>query len=94
MLRACLQNGRVHYRSHFADALRDEGVDLTDAWQVLRSGRIYAPPEEDMRTGEWKYRIEDHEPSGKWLAIVFSFKRVDEAFLITVFSVKGQEKKR
>lgn len=92
MLRACLEAGKVRYGPHFTNALADEKVDLTDAWGVLREGQIYDPPEEDMRTGKWKYRIEDHEPGGKWLAIIFCFEQADQAFLITVFSVKAKSK--
>ena len=44
----------------------------------------------DIRTGEWKYRVEGYEPGGKWLAVAFSFKTVDRAFLITVFAVESR----
>ena len=56
-------------------------------------GRIFDAPEPDIKTGEWKYRIEGHEPGGKWLAIVFSFKTVERAFLITVFSIAAKGKR-
>jgi hypothetical protein len=36
--------------------------------------------------------MEGHEPGGKWLAIIFSFKAVDTTFLITVFSVESKKK--
>lgn len=92
LLRACLQTGKVHYGPHFIKALADEEVELVDAWGVLREGQIYDPPEQDLKTGDWKYRIEDHEPGGKWLAIIFCLKQLDEAFLVTVFSVKARSK--
>ena len=47
-----------------------------------------------LKTGEWKYRVEGHEPDGKWLAIVFCFKKVKRAFLITVFSVESRSKSK
>ena len=65
-----------------------------DAWVVLRYGRIFDPPEEDTRSGEWKYRVEGHEPGGKWIAVVFSFKSVTRANLITIFSVKAKGKRQ
>ncbi len=73
--------------------LEKEGLSIMDARVVLKAGRIYNPPEYYTGSGEWNYRIEGHEPGGKWLAIVFSFKSVDKAFLITVFSVESKTMK-
>lgn len=56
--------------------------------------RLYfQSPEHDIKKGEWKYTIEGHAPDGQWLAIVFSFKEVDRAYLITVFSVAKKGRK-
>jgi len=65
---------------------------MVDAWSVLKSGRIYNPPEFHVRSREWNYRIEGHEPGGKWLAVVFSFKAMDTTFLVTVFSIESRKK--
>jgi hypothetical protein len=46
-----------------------------------------------LRTGEWKYRVEGHEPGGKWVVIVFSVKSLDQVFLITVFTVKIRKRR-
>jgi hypothetical protein len=92
LLHFCLEQGEVRYGSHFKQELQNEGVALPDAWDVLRRGRIFGPPEQDIKTGEWKYRVEGYEPDGKWLAIVFCFKNVEAAFLITVFSVRARSK--
>ena len=67
--------------------LENEGLQFADAFSVLKGGQIYHEPEHDIRTGEWKYTIEGPEPGGKWLAIVFCFKRTATALLVTVFSV-------
>jgi hypothetical protein len=56
----------------------------------MKSGAIYNPPEQDIKTGEWKYRIEGFAPDGEWLAIVFCFKTRKRAFLITVFAVESR----
>ena len=86
-LRECLQNsGQVKPTKHFRDALDDE-PDLTipDVWHVLKSGCIFAPPEQDIKTGEWKYRIEGKTPDGIQIVVVFCFKTADRVHLITVF---------
>ena len=92
LLRHCLEQGEVIPGRHFREELAREGIVFEDAWGVLGNGRIYDEPEHDIKTGEWKYRIEGYEPGGKWLVIVFSFKSVDRTFLITVFSVASKRK--
>jgi hypothetical protein len=93
MLHDCLgEDGRIIVGIHFRQELRKEGLTIPDAWQVLRSGCIYSPPEPDINTGEWKYTVEGIAPDGTWLCIVFSFKQIDEAFLITVFSVETKRR--
>jgi hypothetical protein len=94
-IRHCLERGAVIPGKHFSEELANEGINLQDAWIVLRYGHIYDAPEKDIKKGEWKYRMEGPEPDGKWAVIVFSFKTVDVAFLITVFIVKhrGRERK-
>ncbi|SEF99302.1 hypothetical protein SAMN05421819_1598 [Bryocella elongata] len=91
LLRFCLQGGgEIVPGRHFRDELLQEDLTFEDAWVVLKSGRVLDPPEPDIKTGEWKYRVEGHEPGGKYLVIVFSFKSVSRAFLITVFSVAAK----
>ena|ERR1700686_1024203 len=92
LLRHCLESGQVIPGRHFRDELVKESVSMVDAWAVLKSGRIYNPPEFHVGSQEWNYRVEGHEPGGKWLAIVFSFKAVDTTFLITVFSVESKKR--
>jgi uncharacterized DUF497 family protein len=93
LLRFCLAGGgAVVPGCHFRRELVNEGLAFEDAWMVLATGQIYAPPEEDIKTGERKYRVEGYESGGKYLVIVFSFKTITLAFLITVFSV--EEKRR
>ncbi len=88
LLRFCLQGGgEIVLGRHFRDELSAEDLTFEDAWVVLRSGIVYDPPEIDIKTGEMKYRVEGHEPGGKWVVIVFSFKSITRAFLITIFSV-------
>jgi hypothetical protein len=87
LLRKCVQTGTVILGRHFRDELANEGLIFPDAQGVLEAGQISDEPEPDIKTGEWKYRIEGREPDGKRLAIVFCFKGADSAFLITIFSI-------
>jgi len=89
-LRDCLGGqGQVKPSKHFLDELAAEKLTITDAWHVLRQGVIVNAPEEDIKTGEWKYRIEGKTPEGVLIGIVFCFKQVNYALLITVFSLEG-----
>src|SRR5579872_1300386 len=91
LLHFCLEeNGEVIPSRHFRDELANEKLTIEDAWMVLAQGRIFNPPEKDIKTGEWKWSVEGHESGGKWLVIVFSFKTIARAFLITVFSVEAR----
>jgi hypothetical protein len=93
LLRHCLQNGgEVRPSRHFLDELAEEELNLLDALHVLRTGRVSDGPEPDIKSGEWKYRIEGHEPDGKWLIIVFCFKTIDRALLVTVWSVESRRR--
>lgn len=74
--------------THFLEELSHEGLEFEDALAVLNAGAIYSPPEVDIRTGDWKWRMEGREPGGQWIAIIFAFKSVDSAVLITIFSVR------
>ena len=87
MLRDCLAEGNVIPGKHFLEELANEGLTLPDAWQVLRTGCIFKPPELDIRSGEWKYTIEGYAPGATKLGIVFSFKEIDTTYLITVFGL-------
>jgi len=93
LLRFCLEGGgEIVPGRHFRDELINEELSFEDAWIVLKTGRIFDPPEPDIKTGELKFRVEGREPGGKWLAIVFSFKTISRAFLITIFSVAEQRR--
>jgi len=78
---------------HFRDELAKEEFGFPDVWLVLRSGRIYSQPEQDMGTGEWKDRVEGSEPDGRWLVVVVSFKTAETACLITVFCDEARRRK-
>jgi len=92
LLRHCREQGEVVLGRHFRDELAKEEITFQDAWVVLCKGLIYQEPERDITTGEWKYRVEGHEPGGRWLVIVFSFKSSERAFLITIFSVESRRR--
>lgn len=83
-----LDEGRIIYGKHFRDALADEGLEIADAFAVLKAGQIYDEPEPNVKTGEWKYRIEGKTPDEKQIGIVFCFKSEEDAFLITVFGLR------
>lgn len=93
ILHDCLRgSGKIVQGRHFLEELTNEGLTVPDAWIVLKSGCISRPPESDIRTGEWKYTIEGYTADGVYLAVVFSFKSVDRAYLITCFSIKARER--
>ncbi len=88
LVRHCLSAGRVISGKHFREELANEDLDILDAYNVLKKGHVFQEPEQDIRTGEWKYRMEGTDLEGKPLAVVFCFKDEVTGFLITVFSIR------
>jgi len=43
-------------------------------------------PEQDIKTAEWKYRVEG-TAAGHSIAAVFKFREINQAIVITVFEV-------
>lgn len=82
----CLEGGSVVPTRHFREELAADGFDIQDAFHVIRHGCIYREPEQDIKTGQWKYRVEGSTADRRSLAVVFSFKTVDMCFLISVFA--------
>lgn len=92
VLADCLEDGVIIQGRHFRDEMAAEGLCFEDIWYVLRCGKIADAAELDIKTGEWKYKVEGYEPGSRWLAVVFSFKQIDTVFLITVYSVESRRR--
>lgn len=83
-LNRCLEDGAVVYSRHFRDELANDDLTMEDILAVCRSGAIVMAPEEDIKTGSWKYRIEGITADRRQAAVVFTFRR-GLAVFITVF---------
>ena len=84
-LNQCVQNGNVIYTGHFQKELANDKLTMSDVLTVCRSGLVIDEPEVDMRTGNWKYRIEGLNSDSERLAVVFAFGDSVNAVFITVF---------
>jgi hypothetical protein len=84
-LNRCVEEGAVVYSRHFRDELAKDDLTTGDVLSVCRSGVVIMAPEKDIRTAEWKYRIEGRTVEGQQMAVVFSF-RPGQAVFITVFA--------
>jgi hypothetical protein len=87
-LGGCLNDGVVVLTRHFREELANDDLSMQDVMDVCRSGAILRPPEQDPRTGDWKYRIEGMTAEGTRVAVVFTIRSGNEtveAVLITVF---------
>ena len=83
-LNSCIEDGAVVYTRHFRDELVEDNLTMEDVVTVCRSGAIVVPAEKDIRTGDWKYRIEGLTTDQTRIAVVFCL-RPDKAVMITVF---------
>ena len=59
-LNDCLEDGTVNYTKHFWEELIADGLSMEDVLTACRSGAVRMEPEQDIKTGQWKYRIEGH----------------------------------
>ena len=82
-LNECVEDGTVVYSRHFREELANDRLTISDVLSVCRSGTIMMSPEQDIRTGNWKYRIEGITPDRFRIAVVFAFR--SGAVFITVF---------
>ncbi|MEO5951253.1 MAG: DUF4258 domain-containing protein [Chloroflexia bacterium] len=73
-LNRCLIEGVVVYSKHFREELSNDDLTTEDVLSVCRAGAIIDAPERDIKSGQWKYRIEGiTQESGK-IAVVFTFR--------------------
>jgi hypothetical protein len=89
-LNDCFEGGAVIYSRHFREELANDSLTTGDVLMVCKSGAIIMAPEKDLKTGNWKYRIEGSTADHDHVAVVFAFTR-DLAVLITVFRMRGYE---
>jgi len=80
--------GTVIVTGHFKKELANDNLAMGDVLTVCRSGTIIQSPEKDLKTGQWKYRIEGWNVDRRKLAVVFGF-RPDSTVMITVFERKS-----
>jgi len=83
-LNRCLEGGVVIYSRHFREELVKDALALQDVLAVCKSGAIIIAPEQDIKTGKLKYRIEGLTADRRQVAVVFTF-RTEQAVFITVF---------
>jgi hypothetical protein len=73
-LNHCVESGTVILSKHFRDELANDSLTIQDVFEVARSGAIVLAPEKDIRTGDWKYRIEGITECRR-VAVVFTSGR-------------------
>ena len=92
LLRRCLEDGEVKHGRHFREELAKEKLSYEDAWNVLLRGRIFDPPEQDIKTGEWKYRVEGRDAAGRWIAIIGEFlSKMSAVLYFPIFQATAQQ---
>ena len=87
LLRECIEHGSIIPTNHAIERMVERHISREELFQVLQSGHISRPAEQELKTGEWKYRVEGHT-LGRAVAAVFKFVQIGRAVVITVFEVK------
>ena len=73
------------YSRHFREELANDDLSTEDVLIVCKSGAIIMEPEKDIKTGDWKYRIEGLTAERRQVSVVFTF-RSELTVMITVFA--------
>ncbi len=71
------------YTRHFREELANDDLTMGDVLTVCKSDSVVAAPDKDIKTGQWKYRIEGLTADRRKIAVVFTF-RVERADFITI----------
>ena len=79
-------SGRMTPIPHFWRELENARAARRDLEHVARTGRVYREPEPNIRSGNWRYRIEGTDVDGHRLQVVFEIVALDWVKLITVFN--------
>lgn len=58
---------------------------MPDVIHAIRFGLIFEEPEQDIKTGEWKYRVEGESVDGEPLRVVIAIVADDVSKYLTVF---------
>lgn len=76
-----LKNGwDVGWTTHSKKELAKDRMTTVDAVNVLRCWRYMDPPEQDIKTGEWKYRIHTD-----MMGVVVKFRSETQLVVITAW---------
>lgn len=78
-----LTHGVFEYWGHCKEELAKDGLDVSDALNVLRGGTIYEPAEQHS-SGRWRYRVHTER-----ICVVLHFDSRTELSVVTAWRKKG-----
>jgi hypothetical protein len=85
LIAAIRVTGTVVTWTHCQDELKNDNLDMADLDNVLRCGTIQEEPEQDGRSGEWRYRVKTVK-----MCVVVQFETEDELSVVTAWRIKGR----
>lgn len=84
LIRAILERGEeLSWSKHIHEELDNDELSTVDAVNVLRCWKYMDPAEQDVRTGDWKYRLHTD-----LMGVVITFRSVSQLRLITAWRKK------
>lgn len=84
-IRGHLNDGFMALTVHFRDMMKKRRYSMLDVTHAIKNGVIYTEPEKDVRTGEWKYKIEGQSVDGEPLTVVVSIAKGNVSNCITLY---------
>jgi hypothetical protein len=74
--------------AHAREEMAADAVSLVDVVQVLRSGTVRQAPDRDVRTGDWKVRVEGRCDDREIVVVVVPETARPELRVVTVWEGK------
>lgn len=88
LIRGNLSNGYTNPTSHFNERLKERKITMQDVVYLLKAGEIIDPPELNIKTGEWKYRVEGETLDEKAIAVIVT---VEKGCTTLITCIKGKK---
>lgn len=88
LIRGNLSNGDTNPTNHFKDRLKERKVTMQDVLHIFKTGKIIDPPDLDIKTGEWKYKVEGATLDEKTIAVIVT---VEKGCTTLITCIKGKK---
>ena len=85
IIAGAVKDGRVSITKHAKGQMAKRDIIMTDVLRVLQKGHIFQPPDRDVKTGAWVYRVEGHTVDSVSVKVAVEITDAGDINVVTVF---------